>query len=648
VSYDSPKRLLLVEDEAIIALDEAERLRRFGYEVEVVHQGEDAVTRIADGSDIDLILMDIDLGEGIDGRQAAERIFRVRRLPVVFLTSHAEEEMVRRVGDIARYGYVLKSAGDFVLSSSIEMALELFDAHRKLQRSEARYRSFFEQSPIAVWEEDFSAAKRKIDQLTALGITDLEHYLQSHPELLRELTTSVQVLDVNERAVEIYDARNKEDLLRGISQVFDENTISSMVPEFTAIAQGRTRLSMEKELRTLMGRRIRAQVHWSVLSGHEEDYDCVLVSIADVSELRGAAAAGSESAGSESAGSASAGPASAEPASAGRNGDEWFRKVVETAHDIVYALDMNGVFSYVSPAWEPLLGHAPEEVLGRSFDRFVHPDDVEACRAFLNTVVSEGRPQAGVEYRVYRKDGALRVHSSNAAPLWREDGRVSGYLGIARDITEATETRKRVDALLEEKELLLREVHHRVKNNLNTVAGILALQAETERHHETAQALREAQGRVQAMLRIYQTLFQSGSYAEVNLAEFLQRLVDGAVETHAGHADGVSVETDFEKIQVATDLSVPIGLLANELLTNAFKYAFPDTAGTIRLATRREEGGIALEVADDGVGLPAHVSPEDSPGFGLRLVRAEAKQLDAEVQIDRTAGTSFTVRFPLS
>ena len=123
-------RILLVEDEALIALNEESILTRAGYEVAKVHNGENAVRRVGNDPPVHLVLMDIDLGRGIDGTEAASRILKERDLPIIFLTSHQEREFVERVKRITRYGYVLKSAGEFVLLEAITMALELFSAHQ--------------------------------------------------------------------------------------------------------------------------------------------------------------------------------------------------------------------------------------------------------------------------------------------------------------------------------------------------------------------------------------------------------------------------------------------------------------------------------------------------------------------------------------
>jgi PAS domain S-box-containing protein len=133
---DRPPRILLVEDEAIIALSEKQMIERHGFAVVTVHSGEDAVRTACDDSEIRLVLMDIDLGGGIDGTEAAERILRNRHLPIVFLTSHTEKEYVERVRAITGYGYVIKSAGEFVLVESIRMALKLFEANERARREE--------------------------------------------------------------------------------------------------------------------------------------------------------------------------------------------------------------------------------------------------------------------------------------------------------------------------------------------------------------------------------------------------------------------------------------------------------------------------------------------------------------------------------
>ena len=143
--------ILLVEDEVLIAMKESQILQKHGYEVITANNAQKAIEAAA-SPDIDLILMDIDLGKGkMDGTEAAELILRQRELPIVFVTSHTEREMVERVKGITRYGYVVKNSGEFVLLEAIQMAFELFNAHRDLQTSESKYKTIFANSPLGIF-----------------------------------------------------------------------------------------------------------------------------------------------------------------------------------------------------------------------------------------------------------------------------------------------------------------------------------------------------------------------------------------------------------------------------------------------------------------------------------------------------------------
>lgn len=145
------KRLLLVEDEAIIALAEARVLRNAGYEVEIVHSGEESIEAVRTQTSVDLVLMDIDLGPGLDGPDAAARILEIRALPIVFLTSHSERDMVDKVRNITRYGYVIKNSGSLVLLSSIEMAFELFSAHEEARCQSRRREAMLQAIPDLIF-----------------------------------------------------------------------------------------------------------------------------------------------------------------------------------------------------------------------------------------------------------------------------------------------------------------------------------------------------------------------------------------------------------------------------------------------------------------------------------------------------------------
>jgi PAS domain S-box-containing protein len=190
------KSILLVEDEVLIALDEAQTMEGFGYRVISTASGEDAIEILEQGGNVDLVLMDIDLGRGIEGTEAARRILAKWNVPVVFLTSHAEQEMVEKVRGLTRYGYVIKESGDFVLRSSIEMALELFNAHENMRMGEARLRTLLQTIPDLVWLKDgagvYLACNGMFEKLYGareadiIGKTDYDFVSREQADFFRE------------------------------------------------------------------------------------------------------------------------------------------------------------------------------------------------------------------------------------------------------------------------------------------------------------------------------------------------------------------------------------------------------------------------------------------------------------------------------
>jgi two-component sensor histidine kinase len=252
-----------------------------------------------------------------------------------------------------------------------------------------------------------------------------------------------------------------------------------------------------------------------------------------------------------------------------------------------------------------------------------------------------------VEFRIRRgSDGAVRhIHSS--AEYDETSNRV---IGTIQDITERKETEERIRKLLREKDYLLREVHHRIKNNMQIISTLLSLHAEAIRDTPAAEALLEAKGRVTSMQLIYDRLYRTGDYQRVDLRELIESLVSDFRDVYSVRADPPDVHVSGDSLYIGTDVSVPIGIIMNELFSNALKHAFPGTVrGTIQVSVQDDGNGRALLViADDGVGLPDEMELRGRSGFGFELVEAEVAQIGGTLEIRRNGGTEFRIRFPIS
>jgi two-component sensor histidine kinase len=219
---------------------------------------------------------------------------------------------------------------------------------------------------------------------------------------------------------------------------------------------------------------------------------------------------------------------------------------------------------------------------------------------------------------------------------------------LARQATADLEhSHAELEASLKEKDVLLAEVHHRVKNNLQVISSLIQMQARRVGDKASAEALTECRGRVNAIALIHEKLYESGEVANLGFHNYVRSLVDGIVQAARFPNQLVRVEVEVPDIRVPVERAIPCGLLLNELVTNALEHAYPDgRAGTVRVTLREEAGGrMVLSVSDDGIGLPPELEPSQSPSLGLRLVSALASQLKARLVVVRNpvAGTTFSV-----
>jgi two-component sensor histidine kinase len=219
-------------------------------------------------------------------------------------------------------------------------------------------------------------------------------------------------------------------------------------------------------------------------------------------------------------------------------------------------------------------------------------------------------------------------------------------VGLMRALADE---RDRLSRSLAEKEVLLQEVHHRVKNNLQVVASLLRLQADAFDDPALASALRESQHRVESMAFIHEQLYESGNLREVDLAQHATLLLSNLFHAYGVDAARISSNVVMDPLVLGVDQAIPTGLILNELVSNALKHAFPrGLCGGIVVESRAASGTVHLAVRDDGVGVPEDFRPEHSRSLGLRIVQILARQLKGTFDFERAGGTTFRVSFPLN
>jgi two-component sensor histidine kinase len=222
---------------------------------------------------------------------------------------------------------------------------------------------------------------------------------------------------------------------------------------------------------------------------------------------------------------------------------------------------------------------------------------------------------------------------------------------IAYDITERKEIDRAIRSALKEKEVLLQEVHHRVKNNLQVISSMLNLQKSFVQDQQTLDLLEESTNRIATMSFIHESLYRDTDFANISFSEYLQRLSTNLTQSYARAGCEIILETQFDEVLLSLDQAIPCGLITNELVSNALKYAYPEVdRGVITLRFQNvADGQVELEVSDEGVGLPPDMDFAKNDSLGVYLVQALTEQIDGELVVTSTnegrKGCSFLVRF---
>ncbi len=239
-------------------------------------------------------------------------------------------------------------------------------------------------------------------------------------------------------------------------------------------------------------------------------------------------------------------------------------------------------------------------------------------------------------------DKNTKIHYENRYSKMNDDEVVI----ISRNITDTIEYEEKLIESVKEKEILLKEVHHRVKNNLQVINSILNLQSSYVKDDETLQIIIESQNRIRSMSYIHESLYQTKDFSSINFNDYISNLVQNLVHSYDIHSDKTKLTLKIDKVELALDQAIPCGLILNELITNSLKYAYPeDKKGEIKITVQESKGKVSISVQDFGVGLPENFSIQDSDSLGLSLVDTLIDQLDGELILKTESGTEFLIIF---
>lgn len=326
--------------------------------------------------------------------------------------------------------------------------------------------------------------------------------------------------------------------------------------------------------------------------------------------------------------------------------EQRFRSLVQDGSDLIAILDSDANYTYVSPTSESILGIPADDFIGTNALNYIHEEDKEMITDLFSDLSTDQRINFPA-YRFRDAEGNWRWMETSLTNMM-EDPAVGGMVANSRDVTEQIKQQHQNQEALREKETLLAEIHHRVKNNLAVVSGMMQLQVSEDNDSELTDRLMDSIIRIKTMANIHEQLYQSNSFSKLAFADNIQSLVLNILKTFRSKTE-VDIDFNCEPVQLNINQAIPCSLIVNEVATNIFKHAFPGRKkGTITISLHGSENNnsIQLSIRDNGVGLPDDFDSSDTSSLGLNLIDVLSQQLAADYKYEScNEGTLFTIRF---
>jgi PAS domain S-box-containing protein len=704
-------RVLVVEDEPIIGMDIRNILQSLDYEVpEVILSGEEAIEK-AEELRPDLIIMDIVLSGKMDGIEAVKRIKEKLNIPIIYLTAHTEEVTFERASETRPYGYLVKPVGKNDLYTAIETAIHRHEMGMKLVESEDKYRNILDNIEEGYFEVDLAGNYTFFnDSLCRIyGYSGDELLGMSYKKIMDD-STSREVYEAYNRVYrtkEPLKAYVREIIRKDGSRVFVEASVSlimdssgeplgfrGIVRDITErkLAEEEVRKSEEK-YRTYIrdapngvfildreGRFIEANRAAHSDIGYTEE-ELLSMSVPDILSPNG------QKENFEHFNRLlSEGGSSGEVLIRKKDGtDRYFfveavklsddrfigfsidinkrkqveealreseikyRTMIEKIEDGYYEVDLAGNYTFFNESLCRIHGYSRDELMGMNYKQYL--DDENAQRVFktFNEVYMTGKPTKAFDWEIIRKDGSRRFIEDSIALKCDASGRPTGFLGIVRDITERKKAGDRIKESLEEKEILLKEIHHRIKNNFQIITSLLRLQEGRFKNKGLLDIYRNSQNRIRAMALVHERLYHSEDLARIDLDDYIRIIAAELYQVFLIDPKRIELDINTEKVYLGIDKAIPCGLIINELLSNSIKHAFPKELkrkGRIKISLKkRGDELVELGFSDNGVGIPEDFDIGSTDSLGLKLVSLLTGQLKGEFNLARRKGTEVSVIF---
>ena len=326
-----------------------------------------------------------------------------------------------------------------------------------------------------------------------------------------------------------------------------------------------------------------------------------------------------------------------------RESEARWRSLIENSPDNIAELNLEGTILFPNRVPSHL---TLDEVIGTSLYEHTPAGDHNVLRQAMESVLHTGET-AAYDALIPSPEGEKKWWSCRIVPIKR-GGRISGFLAIGTDITERRQMEAQIKASLEEKEVLLRELYHRTKNNMQVICSMLALQSAYTQDEQVLKIFQETENRIKSMALVHQKLYQSENLSSVDLKVYINDLAELLVRSYRVESNRILLIFDMDSLPVLIDTAIPCGLILNELISNSLKYAFPgEMEGEIRIQLRKTgEGEIELQVSDNGVGIPEGFDFRKSETMGLQNVFAIVEhQLQGEVKFEVNNGITCQIRF---